>query len=139
MASFSWKKERLFFISQSLKFTYSCWLSNQLLFSLIYLSWKTGLSHLINSINILRKLSKGICFKIAKRVILWALFYVIDFFMYQSLEFTYSCCLADKLPFSLLYLSKVIYPKYSKHLPYTVAHTIDWLCSKILNHGLNHG
>ena len=33
--------------------------------------------------------------------------------------------------------SKVIYPKYSKHWPYTVAHTID--CSKMLNHGLNHG
>ena len=29
---------------------------------------------------------------------------------------------------------KVIYPKYSKHWPYTVAHTID--CSKMLNHGL---
>ena len=29
---------------------------------------------------------------------------------------------------------KVIYPKYSKHWPYTVA-----LCSKMLNHGFNHG
>ena len=28
---------------------------------------------------------------------------------------------------------------YSKHWPYTVAHTIDCLCSKMLNHGLNHG
>ena len=35
--------------------------------------------------------------------------------------------------------SKVIYPKYSKHWPYTVAHTIDCVCSKMLNHGLNHG
>ena len=34
---------------------------------------------------------------------------------------------------------KVIYPKYSKHWPYTVAHTIDCVCSKILNHGLNLG
>ena len=34
---------------------------------------------------------------------------------------------------------KVIYPKYSKHWPYTVAHTIDFVCSKSLNHGLNHG
>ena len=34
---------------------------------------------------------------------------------------------------------KVIYPKYSKHWPYTVAHTIDCVCSKMLNHGLNHG
>ena len=34
---------------------------------------------------------------------------------------------------------KVIYPKYSKHLPYTVAHTIDCVCSKMLNHGLSHG
>ena len=32
--------------------------------------------------------------------------------------------------------TKVIYPKYSKHLPYTVAYTIDCVCSKILNHGL---
>ena len=39
---------------------------------------------------------------------------------------------------------KVIYPKCSKHWPYTykvytVAHTIDCVCSKTLNHGLNHG
>ena len=31
--------------------------------------------------------------------------------------------------------AKVIYPKYSKHCPYTVAHTIDCFCSKMLNHG----
>ena len=34
---------------------------------------------------------------------------------------------------------KVIYSKYSKHCPYTVAHTIDCVCNKMLNHGLNHG
>ena len=34
---------------------------------------------------------------------------------------------------------KVIYPKYSKHWLSTVAHTIDCVCSKILNHCLNHG
>ena len=39
----------------------------------------------------------------------------------------------------LLGWSKVIYPKYSKHWLSTVAHTIDCVCSKILNHGLNHG
>ena len=32
--------------------------------------------------------------------------------------------------------TKVIYPKYSKH--WTVAHTIDCVCSKMFNHGLNH-
>ena len=31
---------------------------------------------------------------------------------------------------------KVIYPKYSKHWPYTVASTIDCGCSKMLFHGL---
>ena len=31
---------------------------------------------------------------------------------------------------------KVIYTKYSKHWPYTVAHTIDCVCTKMLNHGL---
>ena len=36
-------------------------------------------------------------------------------------------------------LAKVIYPKYSKHWPYTVTHTIDCVCSKMLYHGLNHG
>ena len=36
-------------------------------------------------------------------------------------------------------LFKVIYPKYSKHQPYSVAHTIDFVCSKMWNHGLNHG
>ena len=34
---------------------------------------------------------------------------------------------------------KVIYPKYSKHWHYNVAHTIDCVCSKMLNHGLNPG
>ena len=34
---------------------------------------------------------------------------------------------------------KVMYPKYSKHWPYTVAHTIDCVYCKMLNHGLNHG
>ena len=33
---------------------------------------------------------------------------------------------------------KVIHTKYSKHCPYTVAHTLKCVCSKI-NHGLNHG
>ena len=36
-------------------------------------------------------------------------------------------------------LVKVIYPKYSKHWPYTVASTIDCGCIKMLNHGLYHG
>ena len=35
--------------------------------------------------------------------------------------------------------TKGVYPKYSKHWPFTVAHTIDCVCSKMLNHGLNHG
>ena len=35
--------------------------------------------------------------------------------------------------------SKVIYTKYSKHWPYTVAHTFECVCSKRLNNGLNHG
>ena len=34
---------------------------------------------------------------------------------------------------------KVIHTKYSKHWAYTVAHTIDCVCIKMLNHGLNHG
>ena len=34
---------------------------------------------------------------------------------------------------------KVIHPKYSNHWLSTVAHAIDCVCSKILNHGLNHG
>ena len=39
----------------------------------------------------------------------------------------------------LLVMGKVIYPKYSKHWPYAVASIIDCGCSKMLNHGLNHG
>ena len=38
---------------------------------------------------------------------------------------------------SFVYTCKVIYPKYSKHLPYTAALTIECVCSKMLNHGLN--
>ena len=34
---------------------------------------------------------------------------------------------------------KVVHPKYSKHWPYTVAYTINCVCSKVLNLGLNHG
>ena len=34
---------------------------------------------------------------------------------------------------------KVIYPKYSKHWPYTVAYTIYCVSSKMLHHGLKHG
>ena len=34
---------------------------------------------------------------------------------------------------------KYIYHKYSKHWLSTVAHTMDCVCSKILNRGLNHG
>ena len=30
-------------------------------------------------------------------------------------------------------------PKYSKHWPDNVAHTTDCVCSKMLNHGINHG
>ena len=36
-------------------------------------------------------------------------------------------------------LAKVINSKYSKHWVYTVAHRIDCVCSKMLNHGLIHG
>ena len=34
-------------------------------------------------------------------------------------------------------LGKVIYTKYSKYWPYTVAHTIDYVCSKINNSWFN--
>ena len=47
----------------------------------------------------------------------------------------FSCCQLQNLHAAI----KVIYPKYSKYLLSTVAHTIDCVCSKILNHGLNHG
>ena len=54
-----------------------------------------------------------------------------------------SCSIMEKHLFwfmILQYLIKVIvYPKYSKHWLSTVAHTIDCVCSKILNNGLNHG
>ena len=40
--------------------------------------------------------------------------------------------------------AKVMYPKYSKvltnkHWPYLLAYTMDWDCTKMLNHGWNHG
>ena len=35
--------------------------------------------------------------------------------------------------------AKVIYPKYSKHWFYTMAHTINFVCNEMLNHDLNHG
>ena len=45
----------------------------------------------------------------------------------------------DKWSTGKMRCTKVIYPKYSKHWPYTVAHTIDCVCSKMLSHGFNHG
>ena len=47
--------------------------------------------------------------------------------------------MADSSRYQVLFdnKSKVIYPKYSE--PYTVAYTIDCVCSKMLNHGLNGG
>ena len=36
-------------------------------------------------------------------------------------------------------IQNYISPKYSKHWITTMAHTIDCECSKMLNHGLNHG
>ena len=48
-----------------------------------------------------------------------------------------TCMILRKL-FAVYVMSKVIHNKYSKHRPYTVAHTIECVCSKI-NHGLNHG
>ena len=48
--------------------------------------------------------------------------------------------MSSKSHVTIAVLGKVIYPKYSqKHWPYTLAHTIDCVCSKMLNHGLNHG
>ena len=32
-----------------------------------------------------------------------------------------------------------MYPNYSKHWLSTAAHTIDCICSKIVDQGLNHG
>ena len=42
-------------------------------------------------------------------------------------------------PLSLCVTTKIMYPKYSKHWPYTVAQTSDCVRCKILNHGLNNG
>ena len=40
----------------------------------------------------------------------------------------------------VMLLTKLYIPSmYSKHWPYTVASTIDCVCSKMLNNGLNHG
>ena len=46
------------------------------------------------------------------------------------------CCFERKL----VHIPKLYtYLKYSKHWLYTLAHTTDCVCSKMLNHGLNHG
>ena len=52
------------------------------------------------------------------------------------------CTAATNLTFKLIENNKVwgnakvIYRKYSKHWLYSVAHTIDCVCSRMLNHGL---
>ena len=47
--------------------------------------------------------------------------------------------MCEQIPIQIRVSVEVIYPKYSKHWPFTVAHTIDCVCSKMLNHGINHG
>ena len=56
----------------------------------------------------------------------------------EDIRSIYGMFLQPLVPNTILVL-KVIYSKYSKHWPYTVAHAIDCVCSKMLNHGLNHG
>ena len=45
-------------------------------------------------------------------------------------------CALGWIYISLHHDQSFIHPKYSKYWPYTVAHTIDCVCSKMLNHGL---
>ena len=45
----------------------------------------------------------------------------------------------DMIDVKRLVMIKVICPKYFKHSPYTVAYTIDCVCSKMLNQCLNRG
>ena len=52
----------------------------------------------------------------------------------EFLPFIFSTNSFSSLIFQQLF--KFIYPKYSKHWPYTLAHTIDCVCSKMLDHGL---
>ena len=39
----------------------------------------------------------------------------------------------------LCIFGKIIYSKYSKNGAYTLTHTIDCVCSKMLNNGITHG
>ena len=66
----------------------------------------------------------------------WAISFVE--FIPQSTD---SQTMTNHLSYSLKALStaKVIHPKYSKHWPYLLASSIDCGCSKMLDHGLNHG
>ena len=70
--------------------------------------------------------------------------YSSEFMLYDRLFVGINCIVVyceiySVYIFMIHLVSKVIYPKFSKHLPNTVAHTIDCVCSKRLNHGLNHG
>ena len=57
--------------------------------------------------------------------------------LYGLLTAIYLCSPIDLIPEAIVGpLGKVIHTKYSKHCPYTVAHTFDCVCSKI-NHGLS--
>ena len=63
------------------------------------------------------------------------------YFLWDDVNLCWLChkmtcyCSAIVHVFTWIYADcKVIYPKYSKHWCYTVAHTIDCVCSKMLNH-----
>ena len=56
---------------------------------------------------------------------LWILFLVLFETQFHFIFYNSDICT----------VTKVIYPKYSKHYPYTVASTIDCGYSKMLNHG----
>ena len=83
----------------------------------------------IHFLHINKKFLSPLCYSNISRAT-FLLFWL--FLISKVLEVYFDLCLFS-------HVTKVIYPKHSKHWPYTVAHTIDCVCSKMLNHGLNHG
>ena len=82
-------------------------------------------------------------FAIGRQSCRWHPFSILKWIRIKICNLSLFVCRAHRIITSKatfkLALELIWRPKYSKHWPYTVAHAIDCVCSKISNHGLNHG
>ena len=117
-----------------ISFEYVCWLLVKTLSNFVSLPWKIHNPYCHTVHAQLGAILNGTKYS---GIVLHSWYLAIHSEFLTNLKFFQ---MYDTFYFSRIVLfSKVINTKYSKHWLSTLAHTIDCVCSKILNHGLNHG